>query len=321
MGAAGALVERFSETEKLDLVSVLRRFYASHADAFEQVVVYTTRPLNPAPGTLAFELNIKNAVTGIGLEPVDAAAAWGSAGTLESVVYRDAVDPYLGSDGFEFLAHEVGHRWLARLRFREGSGALSSALLGRGAVHWSFFLDTQASVLEGNSIRDLGGGRFETVDFARGYGPLDQYVMGLRAPQEVPPLFYVDSPDDFRPSRPYKAGSTPEAGVTFTGAPAGRSHRAGDRGHGPPPPSRGRRSDTASAGLCPCLRCGCAGDGRADGRRRPHSEPVRAVLPEGDRRTWPGVDEPALRVSGLTRKRVGSNTLATAALGRWPLCT
>ncbi|HYU41215.1 MAG TPA: hypothetical protein VEQ84_03625 [Vicinamibacteria bacterium] len=218
MGAAGALVERFSETEKLDLVSVLRRFYASHADAFEQVVVYTTRPLNPAPGTLAFELNIKNAVTGIGLEPVDAAAAWGSAGTLESVVYRDAVDPYLGSDGFEFLAHEVGHRWLARLRFREGSGALSSALLGRGAVHWSFFLDTQASVLEGNSIRDLGGGRFETVDFARGYGPLDQYVMGLRAPQEVPPLFYVDSPDDFRPSRPYKAGSTPEAGVTFTGA-------------------------------------------------------------------------------------------------------
>ncbi len=166
-GAAGALVERFSETEKLDLVSVLRRFYASHADAFEQVVVYTTRPLNPAPGTLAFELNIKNAVTGIGIEPVDAAAAWGSAGTLESVVYMDAVDPYLGSDGFEFLAHEVGHRWLARLRFREGSGALSSALLGRGAVHWSFFLDTQASVLEGNSIRDLGGGRFETATWTR----------------------------------------------------------------------------------------------------------------------------------------------------------
>jgi len=216
-GAAGALVERFSETEKVDLVSVLRRFYASHADAFEQVVVYTTRPLNPAPGTLAFELNIKNAVTGIGLEPVDAAADWGSAGRLESVVYMDAIDPYLGSDGFEFLAHEVGHRWLARLRFRDGSGTLSPALLGRGAVHWSFFLDTQASVLEGNSIRDLGGGRFETVDFARGYSPLDQYVMGLRAPQEVPPLFYVDSPDDFRPSRPYKAGSSPEAGVTFTG--------------------------------------------------------------------------------------------------------
>jgi hypothetical protein len=216
-GAAGALVERFSETEKVDLVSVLRRFYASHPDAYEQVVVYTTRPLNPAPGTLAFEINVQNAVTGIGLEIVDSSAAWGSTGTLESVVYMDAIDPYLESDGFEFLGHEVAHRWLARLRFRDGSGAPSSALLGRGAVHWSFFLDTQASVLEGNSIRDLGGGRFETVDFARGYSPLDQYVMGLRAPEDVPPFFYVDSPDDFQPSRSYKAGSSPEAGVSFTG--------------------------------------------------------------------------------------------------------
>jgi hypothetical protein len=216
-GAAGALVERFSETEKVDLVSVLRRFYASHPDAYEQVVVYTARPLNPAPGTLAFELNIQNAVTGIGLEIVDGSAAWGSAGTLESVVYMDAIDPYLQSDGFEFLGHEVAHRWLAHLRFRDGTGAPSSALLGRGAVHWSFFLDTQASVLEGNSIRDLGGGRFETVDFARGYSALDQYVMGLRPPHDVPPLFYVDSPDDFRPSRSYKAGSSPEAGVSFTG--------------------------------------------------------------------------------------------------------
>jgi hypothetical protein len=216
-GAAGALVERFSETEKVDLVSVLRRFYASHADDFEQVVVYTTRPLNPAPGTLAFELNVKNAVRGIGLEIVDSSAAWGSAGTLESIVYMDAIDPYLDADGFEFLAHEVGHRWLARLGFREGGGAPSSALLGRGAVHWSFFFDTEASVMEGNSIRDLGGGQFETVDFARGYSALDQYAMGLRRPADVPPFFYVESPDDFRPSRSYKAGSSPEAGVRFSG--------------------------------------------------------------------------------------------------------
>jgi hypothetical protein len=216
-GAAGALVERFSETEKVDLVSVLRRFYASHADSFEQVVVYTTRPLSPAPGTLAFELNVTNEVTGIGLEVLDGAGAWGSAGALESVVYMDAIDPYVASDGFEFLAHEVGHRWLARMRFRDGAGRISSALLGRGAVHWSFFLDTQASVLEGNALRDLGGGRFETVDFARRYSPLDQYVMGLRAPEDVPPLFYVETPDEFRPSRGYKASSSPEAGVTFTG--------------------------------------------------------------------------------------------------------
>jgi hypothetical protein len=214
---AGALVERFSETEKVDLVSVLRRFYASHDDAFEQVVVYTTRPLNPAPGTLAFELNVKNAVTGIGLDLVDSSAAWGSRGTLESVVYMDAIDPYVGSDGFEFLAHEVGHRWLARLRVDDIGPPPRTGLLGRGDVHWSFFLDSDASVMEGNAIADRGNGRFETVDIARRFSPLDQYAMGLRTAAEVPGFFYVDVPDDFRPNRPFKASSAPEEGVSFTG--------------------------------------------------------------------------------------------------------
>jgi hypothetical protein len=30
------------------------------------------------------------------------------------------------------------------------------------------------------------------VDITRGYGALDQYAMGLRAPEEVPPFFYVE---------------------------------------------------------------------------------------------------------------------------------
>jgi hypothetical protein len=78
-------------------------------------------------------------------------------------------------------------------------------------------MDTDASVMEGNETSDLGGGRFETVDFARGYSALDQYTMGLRLPSEVPPFFYVEGADDFRPTRAYKASSGPEAGVSFTG--------------------------------------------------------------------------------------------------------
>jgi hypothetical protein len=217
VGSSGALVERFSETEKVDLVSVGRRFYAAHPDAFDQLVVYTTRPLNPVAGTLAFELNVKNEVRGIGIDQTSEAAVWGSAGRLQSVVYMDAIDQYLGVDGFEILGHEVGHRWLARFRFRDRTGSLRGALLGRADVHWSFFLDTQASLLEGNAIRDLGGGRFETTDFTRRFSALDQYAMGLRTAAEVPPFFYVDTPDDFRPNRPYKASASPEAGVTFTG--------------------------------------------------------------------------------------------------------
>ena len=215
--SAGALVERFSESEHVDLVAATRRFLSGWPDVFQQVVVYTTRPLNPVPGTLAFEINVRNDVLGIGLETMDHSRAWGSAGALESVVYMDSVDTYADTDGFEILAHEVGHRWLARLRLG-GDGALPRAtLLGRGGVHWSFFLDSDASVMEGNAIADRGNGRFETVDFARRFSPLDQYAMGLRTAAEVPPFFYVDVPDDFRPNRPFKASSAPEAGISFTG--------------------------------------------------------------------------------------------------------
>ena len=156
-GSRGALAEQFSETEKVDLVSVTRRFYRDHPDLFEQLVVYTTRPLNPFPDTLAFQLNVKNEITGIGLAVSDDAADYGSAGGLRSLVYMDAIDPYLEVDGFEILGHEVGHRWLARLSFLR-DGAPSGGLLGRGAVHWSFFADTDASVLEGNDIEDQGAG-------------------------------------------------------------------------------------------------------------------------------------------------------------------
>jgi hypothetical protein len=212
----GALVERFSETDRLDLVSTVRRFLSSHPDLFDQVIVYTTRPLNPVPGSLAFEINVRNDVRGIGQDVVDHGPEWGSPARLSSVVFMDSIDAYLDHDGFEILGHEVGHRWLTRLRFRDPAGT-GNGLLGRGLVHWSFFLDSDASVMEGNEIEDRGGGRFETVDFARGYSALDQYVMGFRAPEEVPPFFFVENADDFRPNRGYRASTAPEAGVSFTG--------------------------------------------------------------------------------------------------------
>lgn len=214
--SSGGLLERFNESEELDLVATARRVTAERGDAFDQLVLYTTRGLNPFPGTLAFQVNVKNAIRGIGLDLADESRDWGSAGVLESVVYMDAVDTFRDHDAFEFLGHEVGHRWLSRARHRAAAGE-SSALLGRGHVHWSFFLDTDASVMEGNDIEDLGGGRFRTADIARRFSPLDQYLMGLRPAAEVPRFFHVEAPDEFRPDRAYKPSSGPEAGVTFSG--------------------------------------------------------------------------------------------------------
>ena len=75
--------------------------------------------------------------------------------------------------------------------------------------------DSDASVMGGNDIEELGGGRFETVAAVERYSALDQYLMGLRHDFEVPPFFYVESPMNVSPSGGHTAG--PRVGVAFSG--------------------------------------------------------------------------------------------------------
>ncbi len=89
----------------------------------------------------------------------------------------------------------------------------SEELLGRQGSHWSFFLDSDGSHDEGNDITDAGGGAFRTVGAGLRYSPLDQYLMGIRAPEEVPGFFLVRSPSGTSNS-PSRA---PENGIAFTG--------------------------------------------------------------------------------------------------------
>jgi hypothetical protein len=47
---------------------------------------------------------------------------------------------------------------------------------------------------EGNQINELGVGVFRTGPTSQRYGPLDQYLMGVRTAEEVPPFFFIRSP-------------------------------------------------------------------------------------------------------------------------------
>ena len=67
-------------------------------------------------------------------------------------------------------------------------------MLGAQMAHWSFFFNSEASLVEGERILDNGPAatpRFTTSDLAQGYSPIDQYLMGFRSPEEVAPSFYV----------------------------------------------------------------------------------------------------------------------------------
>ena len=220
-GGSGAVGERFAAEASLDLVSASRRFYAEFADDYDQLLFWSdTRVVES--GTFAFETTVENGITGIGQEVVSLASAYGSGGRLSSLVVMDDLgkypaDPAQRANGenttLALVTHETGHRWGATLRFRDREGVASDAWLGRQRAHWSFYCDSDASVLEGNDIEDQGGGSFRTVAAVQRYGPFDLYAMGLLAESEVPRAFYVESPTGASQDRE----SAPRTGVSFAG--------------------------------------------------------------------------------------------------------
>ena len=222
-GPSNAIGERFSQDADIDLVAVSRKFYQTHGDLFDQLVIWTDAQV-VSGNTFAYETTIANDIRGIGVGIFNSARDFGSAGRLRSLVLMDALTKYpgnpterfLGEDStLSLLGHETGHRWLALMHFRDAAGRRSEELLGRDNAHWSFFFDSDASFMEGNDIEDRGGGSFRTVGAVRRYSLFDQYAMGLVSPSQVPAFFYVEAPTNIVPERDREDG--PDTGVTFNG--------------------------------------------------------------------------------------------------------
>jgi len=128
----------------------------------------------------------------------------------------DPMTRFLGENNtVSVMGQEVGHRWLAYMQFSDHTHQPSNALLGRDDAHWSFFFNSDASVMEGNRIQDLGGGSFRTIGAVERYSLLDQYAMGLVRDADVPTMFYVESPTNV--SNNAAPDSAPRVGVTFSG--------------------------------------------------------------------------------------------------------
>jgi hypothetical protein len=216
---SGAIAERFASNVSIDTFAVAQKFYQSHPDSYDQILLWTDQPL--IRDAFAYEITVANEVRGIGQDIFDLSHSLGSAGKLRSLVVMDWLGKYpddptaklLGENNtLSVLGQECGHRWLAYVHFRDHTGANSAALLGRDEAHWSFFFNSDASVMEGNQIQDLGGGQFQTVDAVKRYSHLDQYMMGAISPSQVGTFFYVENPNST-----HKPADAPQIGVSFTG--------------------------------------------------------------------------------------------------------
>jgi subtilase family serine protease/Tol biopolymer transport system component/uncharacterized protein YfaP (DUF2135 family) len=195
---------------------IAREFLRAHPDQYDFIVVFSGFEFDTGEAR-ALHWGVQNKVKGIGLPEYDNAALFGSQGRLQGYIDMAALTRYVTdplNPKFEtvlsVLAHEVLHQWAAQVRFRDADGSLSDALLGRDGAHWSFLLNSNASVEYGNLWKDNGDGTFTSTGAQKFFSPLDLYLMGFYKPEEVPPFFLIENPD-------IDKTRLPQENVTITG--------------------------------------------------------------------------------------------------------
>lgn len=208
----GPFFETFSQQRRLDLPALTRAFYRSQPDAYDSIFIWTNFSYDNGIG-VAHSFNVRNDIGGIGLRIFDRGTQYGSPSRLATVITMGnetdwPSDPRALTAGLNtavcIVCHELGHRWLAYVRFDAGN-TTKDDLLGRDNSHWSFLADTRtnsggsfSSLMEGNAWRDGGSATFTTVESAVNYfSPLDQYLMGLRSADEVGEISYLVTDEAF----------------------------------------------------------------------------------------------------------------------------
>jgi len=179
-------------------------FYQTHPDNYDILVFITNKALGPMEKA---GYPLRADVTGIGLDTTPwSYTHFGSQGRLMHALDLGSVgsfpdDPegiFVGQipiSGLEIVGHEIGHHWMAYASVDHGDGNGSLDII-RGyrdsgtITHYSCWFNSD-SVMYGGMLTDNGNGTFTDVNGPRKYSQLDQYLMGLRSPAEVDPMYYV----------------------------------------------------------------------------------------------------------------------------------
>ena len=164
--------------------------------AYDFALVFLSEGLpNQISDALAFNQTFNRELEGMGTRQF----------TTEGVPVRGALYMNRASRWDEFppaidrwiFNHELGHFWLAYPFVDLGAGR-EDALLGRQLAHWSYFVHTGGSPMEGNAWIDNGDGSFTTDPTVSGdFSDLDLYLMGMLPAEQVAPFFVIDPIESF----------------------------------------------------------------------------------------------------------------------------
>jgi subtilase family serine protease/prenyltransferase beta subunit len=198
--------------------AIAKEFFRTHKDEYDFLVIFSNFPFQmPDAEAKAFYFGVRNDAQGIGQQVFDNSGFFGSNGRLQGLIdmgdvsglVTDPLDPKF-EETLYILSHELMHRWGAYVKFKNSDGSISTALLGKDKSHWSFLLDSKASVLYGNQWQDNGDGTFTSIGAGKYYSPLDLYLMGFYDKSQVPPMLLIENPN-IDPAR------IPEIGATISG--------------------------------------------------------------------------------------------------------
>jgi hypothetical protein len=224
-GAGAAVYEEYYNFANplVNEVALMQRFYTQFPDEFFQLVFFTN--FVQTMSGFANELNIKNDVTGIGLDIFDSSGQYGSNGVLESRCNMNRLDAWVQTDPFNrwfgkgnnfltIMGQEAGHRWGA-FTFFDAGGGISNLILGRSDAHWSYYVDVDHSSLEGGNWVSTGGANYQCPTQIDYFSELDEYTFGLRTADEVKDFFYISSASNNLPAN--RSVGTPVQFATASG--------------------------------------------------------------------------------------------------------
>ncbi|MCW5977617.1 MAG: hypothetical protein KIT09_06050 [Bryobacteraceae bacterium] len=224
---SSTLVERiFFGYPQPDLVTVAQRFFATHEDAYDFLIVYSALPWpggyyqNPSGGTVV----LRDSTAGIGRPPIDEGLTWASGKRLRSVINMgdlyllfqfgednppappDGIIPLLSSQEatpMSTLAHQVGHLFGAFVSVERPELVRRFPMLDLSHTHWSYYLNNGGSFLGGYAfVRDGADSRgeiYRCLGLNHRYSELDLYLMGLIPIEHVPKFSFIEMEYDTSP--------------------------------------------------------------------------------------------------------------------------